>query len=116
MVRDAEEIGEHKMLGKTESTDMLQSNQITMRLGIDFGTTHTVAALADRGNYPVVPLGEHDVCPSLVAAHPDGRVLYGRDAATVRAAREPRWRYLRSMKRLLHGAGPLTEVELAGRV
>ena len=24
------------------------------RLGIDFGTTHTVAALVDRGNYPVV--------------------------------------------------------------
>ena len=38
-----------------------------MRLGIDFGTTHTVAALVDRGNFPVVPLGEHDVCPSLLA-------------------------------------------------
>ena len=25
-----------------------------MRLGIDFGTTHTVVALVDRGNYPVV--------------------------------------------------------------
>lgn len=86
-----------------------------MRLGIDFGTTHTVAALVDRGNYPVAPLGEHDVCPSMLAAHPDGRLLYGRDAAAVRAAREPGWRVLRSMKRLLHGAGPLTEVELAGR-
>jgi molecular chaperone DnaK len=86
-----------------------------MRLGIDFGTTHTVAALVDRGNYPVAPLGEHDVCPSLVAAHPDGRVVYGRDAATVRAGRQPGWQFLRSMKRLLHGAGPLTEVELAGR-
>ena len=25
-----------------------------MRVGIDFGTTHTVAAIVDRGNYPVV--------------------------------------------------------------
>ena len=86
-----------------------------MRLGIDFGTTHTVAALVDRGNYPVVPLGEHDVCPSLLAAHTDGHVVYGRDAAAVRAAREPGWDFLRSMKRLLQDAGPLTEVELAGR-
>jgi molecular chaperone DnaK len=86
-----------------------------MRLGIDFGTTHTVAALVDRGNYPVVPLGEHDVCPSLVAAHTDGRILYGRDAAAVSAAHQPGWHCLRSVKRLLHGAGPLTEVELAGR-
>src|SRR5258708_31846605 len=86
-----------------------------MRLGIDFGTTHTVAALVDRGNYPVVPLGEHDVCPSLLAAHTDGRVLYGRDAAAVSATHHPGWHCLRSVKRLLHGAGPLTEVKLAGR-
>jgi molecular chaperone DnaK (HSP70) len=81
-----------------------------MRLGIDFGTTHTVAALVDRGNYPVVPLGEHDVCPSLLAAHDDGRLVFGRDAAQV--SREPGWHFLRSVKRLLHGAGPLTEVQL----
>ena len=87
-----------------------------MRLGIDFGTTHTVAALVDRGNFPVVPMGEHDFCPSLLAAHTDGRIVYGRDAAAVSAAHEPGWHCLRSLKRLLHGAGPLTEVELAGRV
>jgi molecular chaperone DnaK len=81
-----------------------------MKLGIDFGTTHTVAALVDRGNYPVVPLGERDVCPSLVAAHEDGRVLYGRDALPV--FRKKGWRTLRSVKRLLHHAGPLTEVKL----
>jgi len=86
-----------------------------MRLGIDFGTTHTVAALVDRGNYPVAPLGEHDVCPSLLAVHTDGHVVYGRDAAAVRAAYQPGWHFLRSMKRLLHGAGPRSEVELAGR-
>ena len=81
-----------------------------MRLGIDFGTTHTVAALADRGNYPVVPLGELDVVPSLVAAHDDGRLVYGHAAAAV--ARAPGWSVLRSAKRLLHFAGPLTEVAL----
>ena len=86
-----------------------------MRIGIDFGTTHTVAALVDRGNFPVIPLGEHDVCPSLVAAHADGRIVYGREAAAVSAAHEPGWHCLRSLKRLLHGAGPLTTVELAGR-
>ncbi len=86
-----------------------------MRLGIDFGTTHTVAALVDRGNFPVVPLGEHDVSPSLVAAHTDGRIAYGREAAAIGAAHEPGWQLLRSLKRLLHGAGPQTEVVLAGR-
>src|SRR5476651_462512 len=86
-----------------------------MRLGIDFGTTHTVAALVDRGNFPVAPLGEHDVCPSLLAVHTDGRIVYGREAATMRSEHQPGWHFLRSMKRLLHGAGPRTEVELAGR-
>ena len=84
-----------------------------MRLGIDFGTTHTVAALCDRGNYPVVPLGDEDVFPSLLAAHEDGRLLYGHAAAKV--ARAPGWTVLRSAKRLLHGAGPLTEVALGPR-
>ena len=27
-----------------------------MRFGVDFGTTRTVAAVVDRGNYPVVPV------------------------------------------------------------
>jgi molecular chaperone DnaK (HSP70) len=81
-----------------------------MQLGIDFGTTHTVAALVDRGNFPVVPFGDVDVLPTLVAAHDDGRLVFGHDAAAV--AREPGWSLLRSMKRLLHGAGPRTEVAL----
>jgi molecular chaperone DnaK len=84
-----------------------------MRLGIDFGTTHTVAALVDRGNYPVVPFEERDTIPSLVAAHEDGRVVYG--AAAARMLGERGWTLLRSIKRLLHGAGPETEVQIGPR-
>jgi molecular chaperone DnaK (HSP70) len=36
-----------------------------MRVGIDFGTTHTVRAIADRGNYPVVSFDGVDTWPSL---------------------------------------------------
>ena len=39
-----------------------------MRLGIDFGTTHTVVALVDRGNYPIVSFEHADFVPSLAAA------------------------------------------------
>jgi molecular chaperone DnaK (HSP70) len=42
-------------------------------------------------------------------------VLYGREAAAITAARESGWQSLRSIKRLLHGSGPLTEITLAGR-
>ena len=43
-----------------------------MRLGIDFGTTRTVVACADRGNYPVLGFVDdagdcHDWFPSVVA-------------------------------------------------
>ena len=40
-----------------------------MRVGIDFGTTHTVVALVDRGNYPVVSFDGVDAWPSLIAAN-----------------------------------------------
>ena len=39
-----------------------------MRFGIDFGTTHTVVALVDRGNYPVVSFDGVDFIPSIVSA------------------------------------------------
>lgn len=85
-----------------------------MRLGVDFGTTHTVAALVDRGNYPVVAFEGGDAIPSLVTAREsDGELRFGADAAAVRHV--PGWAVLRSFKRLLNDAGPHTEVELGGR-
>ena len=84
-----------------------------MRFGIDLGTTHTVAALVDRGNYPIVAFEHGDVIPSLIAANAAGELRFGHAAA--QAAREPGWQVLRSFKRLLGDAGPHTEVALAGR-
>ncbi len=85
-----------------------------MRLGIDFGTTHTVVALVDRGNYPVVAFEWGDAMPSVAAVRAsDGSVLYGAAAAAV--ARDPEYVVLRSFKRLLSGAGPLTRVEAGER-
>jgi molecular chaperone DnaK (HSP70) len=84
-----------------------------MRLGIDFGTTHTVAAIVDRGNYPVVSFDGVDTWPSIIAANEAGELRFGLDAAAVR--HEPGWSALRSFKRLLNDAGPTTTVELAGR-
>jgi molecular chaperone DnaK (HSP70) len=73
-----------------------------VRLGIDFGTTRTLVACVDRGNFPVVAFtdndGEsHDHIPSVVA-EVDGRVVYGFDAVAAERAGAPS---LRSFKRLL---------------
>jgi molecular chaperone DnaK (HSP70) len=88
-----------------------------MRVGIDFGTTHTVVASVDRGNYPVVSfdgvLESAHAWPSLIAANSAGELRFGADAAAVR--HQPGWSVLRSFKRLLNDAGPQTEVSLAGR-
>lgn len=84
-----------------------------MRVGIDFGTTHTVVAAVDRGNYPVVSFDGVDTWPSLIAANAAGELRFGLDAASVR--HESGWSVLRSFKRLLTEAGPQTEVSLAGR-
>ena len=84
-----------------------------MKVGIDFGTTHTVAAVVDRGNYPVVSFDGIETWPSIIAANDAGELRFGLDAAAVR--RDPGWSVLRSFKRLLSDGGPRTTVELAGR-
>lgn len=83
-----------------------------MRLGVDFGTTHTVVAAVDRGNYPVLGFEWGDAFPSSLAARA-GELRYGQAAEEV--SEEPGWEVLRSFKRLLRGAGPLSGVQLGGR-
>jgi molecular chaperone DnaK (HSP70) len=74
-----------------------------VRLGIDFGTTHTVVAFSDRGNFPLVSFetesgDEIDTFPSIVAAR-EGELRFGLDALGV--ADDPSWSQARSFKRLL---------------
>jgi molecular chaperone DnaK (HSP70) len=74
-----------------------------MRIGVDFGTTRTVVASCDRGNYPVVTFEDEtgnpvDFYPSVVAERA-GELRFGFDALA--AAAEPDWTLLRSFKRLL---------------
>jgi molecular chaperone DnaK (HSP70) len=73
-----------------------------MDLGLDFGTTHTVVALSDRGNYPVVAFLDengdaHDHFPT-VAADDAGTLLFG--FAALEAARRGT-PLVRSFKRTL---------------
>lgn len=77
-----------------------------MRLGIDFGTTRTVIAYADRGNYPIVSFTDEqgeaiEWFPSVVAER-DGELRFGFDALAV--TREQGWTVMRSFKRLLSGS------------
>jgi molecular chaperone DnaK (HSP70) len=86
-----------------------------MRIGIDFGTTRVVAALVDRGNFPLVsfeaPDGQvHDWFPPVVAVNGDVR-LYGWEAIAVQE--DAMWTVQRSLKRYLRSAGPHTTVPLA---
>lgn len=74
-----------------------------MRIGIDFGTTRTVVAACDRGNYPVISFDgsdgqSHEFFPSL-AAEKDGELCLGFDALDKR--HEPGWTLHRSFKRRL---------------
>ncbi|MGO8996169.1 MAG: Hsp70 family protein [Polyangiaceae bacterium] len=85
-----------------------------MNLGVDFGTTRTVVAYADRGNYPVVSFFDtrgdaHDWYPSVVAER-GGELFFGFEALALgesgsegasapRAARSTP--VMRSFKRLL---------------
>jgi molecular chaperone DnaK (HSP70) len=78
-----------------------------MRFGIDFGTTHTVVALVDRGNYPIVSFEHGDeVIPSLIAVRGE-QARFGHDAQAV--SHDPEWKLLRSFKRLLNDAHPTAQ-------
>ena len=88
-----------------------------MRLGIDFGTTRTVVAAADRGNYPVVSFQSESGdmqpwYPSLIGGCGD-RLLFALDAQAHQG--EPEWFFLRSLKRSLGELLPDSTVTLAGR-
>ena len=71
-------------------------------LGIDLGTTRTVVAYADRGNYPVVSFTDadgdaHEFFPSVVALTDQG-LVHGFDAQAAVREGAP---HLRSVKRAL---------------
>jgi molecular chaperone DnaK len=85
-----------------------------MLLGIDYGTTRTVVAAVDRGNYPVVSFhtaagDTQDWYPSLIAARGDER-LFGLDASCCQD--DPGWELLRSFKRQLAMLGPTAQPAL----
>ncbi|MBA3442167.1 MAG: Hsp70 family protein [Pyrinomonadaceae bacterium] len=88
-----------------------------MLLGIDYGTTRTVVAAVDRGNYPVVSFHNESGdtmqwYPSLVAAHSGGgERRFGFDAAA--RQNEPVWTVLRSFKRELSQHTPESRLTLA---
>ncbi len=79
-----------------------------MRLGIDFGTTRTVVAAADRGNYPVISFQNEtgDMqpwYPSLIGAQGD-QLAFALGAQA--KAGKGGWSFLRSMKRSLGVLAP----------
>jgi molecular chaperone DnaK (HSP70) len=84
-----------------------------VRIGVDLGTTRTIVAVADRGNYPVVgfqadggDLSEH--VPT-VSAEVGGRLVHGHEAEEAARRGAP---HLRSWKRLLGRSGPEARVRI----
>lgn len=75
---------------------------LSMELGIDLGTTRTIVAIHDRGNFPVVAFSAAD--GDLVEHYPtvsadvDGELVHGLDAEVAEREGAPS---LRSWKRLL---------------
>src|SRR6185436_19966263 len=85
-----------------------------LRLGIDFGTTHTMVAYCDRGNYPVVSFADEsgdavDSFPSVIAER-NGELRFGFEAEQLGA--DPEWTVLRSFKRLLGERSPEATLEI----
>jgi molecular chaperone DnaK (HSP70) len=84
-----------------------------MRLGIDFGTTRTVVAAQEKGNYPVCTFswqGEVKEYIPTLAAVKDGILHFGWDAMD--RLNQPGTQILRSMKRLAGHLRPEDPVEL----
>jgi molecular chaperone DnaK (HSP70) len=84
-----------------------------MLLGIDFGTTRTVVAAADRGNYPIVSFQPEDGdtlewYPSAAAAR-GNEIIFGFDAVQKQGNAD--WQMLRSFKRQLGTIGPDERIE-----
>jgi molecular chaperone DnaK (HSP70) len=86
---------------------------MTIRLGIDFGTTRTVVAAQENGNYPVCTFSREgevkEYIPTLAAVK-DGILHFGWDAAD--RLNQPDMHLLRSMKRLAGHLRPEDPVEL----
>ncbi len=85
-----------------------------MLLGIDFGTTRTVVAAVDRGNYPVVSFQSEDGdrldwYPSVAAARGE-EIVFGFDATHKQG--EAGWHVLRSFKRHLGTLGADDRIEI----
>jgi len=85
-----------------------------MRLGIDFGTTRTVVAAVEDGNYPVCTFsweGElKEYIPTIVTVQ-NGTLRFGWDAANWH--KDPEVYLLRSLKRLIGRLRPDDPVEVA---
>jgi hypothetical protein len=85
---------------------------LPMHLGIDFGTTHTVVAYADRGNYPIVGFLDdedhlHEWFPSVIAER-SGELRFG--FAAEASLENDGWTVQHSFKRWLSdGSDPNRE-------
>jgi molecular chaperone DnaK (HSP70) len=85
-----------------------EAGGLPLRLGIDFGTTRTVVASCDRGNYPTVGFadeaGDAAECFPSIVAEKNGDLRFGFEAERLGA--DPAWTLLHSFKRLLNDPSP----------